>query len=84
MEEEKKQSENDILSHMVKRRAENYRDLIQLKKNMLPMEPEYKESGLMANMKRSFEPLLREILLDTSQCTSNSHLFQGLGPTKGL
>lgn len=32
----------------------------------------------------SFEPLLREIILETNECKSNNHLFQGLGPRKAL
>lgn len=79
------QQDDQILQEMAKKRIAKYSQLNLLKKQMLTSsEEEYKTSGLMNNLKQSFEPLLREILLDTDQCTSNSHLFQGLGPTRNL
>lgn len=70
---------------MAKKRIARYSDLNLLKKQMIAScETDFNASGLLEKLKISFEPLLREILLDTDQCMSNSHLFQGLGPSKNL
>ena len=79
------QQDSQILQIMAKKRISMYSQLNFLKQQLIKSSEEnYKTSGLMTKMGISFEPLIREILLDTDQCTSNAHLFQGLGTTRNL
>ena len=51
---------------MAKKRIARYSDLNLLKKQMIAsFETDFNASGLLEKLKISFEPLLREILLDT-------------------
>ena len=51
---------------------------------MVTGEEDYIKLGLMEKLKCSFEPLLREIVLDSKECISNTHEYSGLGPCKNV
>ena len=51
---------------------------------MVRGEEDYIKLGLMEKLKCSFEPLLREIVLDSKECISNIHEYSGLGPCKNV
>jgi|NOAtaT_6_FD_contig_41_5952347_length_1252_multi_2_in_0_out_0_2 hypothetical protein len=62
-----------------------YSKLNEMKVNlMVTGEEDYIKLGLMEKLKCSFEPLLREIVLDSKECISNIHEYSGLGPCKNV